>query len=133
MKRLLIVLAVSAVLILGLAACGSESSSNDNGAAGNTVKITVSIDFPDDSDAKDVDSQEIEVADGTALLDVMTENFDVKTASYSGGEGIDSIGGVAQDGSAGWVYTVNDEVIMDYPDAYKVKDGDAVQWTYASM
>lgn len=133
MKRVLIVLAVSVVLILGLSACGSESSSNGSGAADNMVKISVSIDFPDDSNVKDIDSQEIEVADGTALLDVMTDNFDVKTASYSGGEGIDSISGVAQDGSAGWVYTVNEEVIMDYPDAYNVKDGDAVQWTYASM
>lgn len=78
------------------------ASSSTSESKVETIKTTIKI----EKDGAESDSKELEVAEGTNLLDALKENFDVETSD----EGfITAIDGTAQDDSKGyyWTFTIN--------------------------
>lgn len=70
------------------------------------------------------------------LLRTLKENkihFDYESKSATGGGYIRAIGNIYQfdfGGKSGWVYTVNGENVSVGASAYKLSDGDIVEWKY---
>lgn len=136
------------VLVLSMAAfagCSSDSDdgndSDDNGAQQEEVigeiKVKLSIDFPDTDGQQDVEDKVIGMNADASVLDLLfayaNENsLDVQT------EGDDmpyvmSIGGLNAKGDSGWIFTVNDETVLDAAGDAILKDGDEVEWEYTSF
>ena len=70
MKKISLLLA-SILIVFTITACGSDNAASDPSAASEdktTVTVTIDIDFPDDSNAADVDSAKLTVNDGSSVL-----------------------------------------------------------------
>ena len=134
MKKLSIVI-MSLILVFAMASCGGNNSSGNGDAAGDMISVVIDIDFPDESGIADVDDMRIEVADGSTVLDVLNayaENNDgeIIMDETSDTPYVTSINGAAATAAAGWVYEVNDEMVMDSADKYVVKNGDKIDWSF---
>lgn len=144
MKKLSI-LFLSLIMILSMAACGNnnnataqEPAADNNGgnAAGADIAVTIDIDYPDDSKVKDVEDADVTVPEGSSVLDVLNKyaeenNFEIMMAdSKAMSTYVSGINGVESTDTAGWIYQVNDEAIMDTADKCIVKNGDSVEWEF---
>lgn len=149
MKKLS-VFVLTFIMIFSMAACGSTGSSNtatteqtqnsasaDNSAtaANGEITVTIDIDYPDSSKVADVDDAKVIVPDGSSVLDVLNRyaednNVEVRMDDTSSAPYVVSIGGVEATDTAGWVYEVNDETIMETADKHIVKDRDDIEWSF---
>ena len=140
MKRILVVL-MALVMVLAMTACGGsggDAGSADNAAepaAAMTVKLD--IDYPDESGVSDVDETAVEIPEGGTVLDALNayaeaNNCEVLMDESSDSPYVTSIGGVAATDVAGWVYEVNDEMVMESADACVLNAGDEVSWSFES-
>ena len=133
MKKIL-VLMMALVMVLGLTACGSSST-----PAGDVAEITVTmeIDFPDGSNVADVEDAQVTVPEGSSVYDVLkayadANNVEVVLEESSTSDYVSSIGGVAQTENSGWVYEVNDEMVMESATTCVANNGDVVDWEVQS-
>lgn len=136
MKKVWILL-MTLMLMLALASCGGGAGNDDGAAADQNemISVTVEIDYPDDSDAEDVEDVVVEIPkDGTVMdaLNAYADDADCEVLmdQSSSTAYVTSIGGVAAGGSSGWTYEVNDEQVMEAADACVLKDGDEVSWSF---
>lgn len=85
-----------------------------------TIKVTV------DGEAIDDGEQEVEVEEGTMLLDVMEEYYEIEETDTF----ISSINGHAQDADANkwWLFDVNGEMSEVGAADLEVKEGDLIEW-----
>ena len=132
MKKVLVVL-MTFVMVFAMTACGGSADA----PAGDTVMITVEIeiDYPDEIGAADVEEAAVEVPEGSAVLDVLNAYAEaigceivmdeIATPPY-----VIGIGGVEATDTAGWVYEVNDEMVMESADACVVNAGDEISWSF---
>lgn len=113
-----------------LASCASSESKPADGGA--TIDVTVAVAANED---KGIAAQEqtVEVAEGATVL-VATEATEFKPVVEDSEYGayVSSLNGVAAEGNAGWVYTVNGESVMEGADACVLEAGDSVEWSYMS-
>jgi len=133
MKKIL-VLMMALVMVLGMTACGSSST-----PAGDVAEITVTmeIDFPDGSNVADVEDAQVIVPEGSSVYDVLkayadANNVEVVLEESSTSDYVSSIGGVAQTENSGWVYEVNDEMVMESATTCVANNGDVVDWEVQS-
>ena len=139
MKKISLLLA-SILIVFTITACGSDNAASDPSAASEdktTVTVTIDIDFPDDSNAADVDSAKLTVNDGSSVLGALEAYADsnggeILLDKSSGSPYVTSINGVAATETAGWVYEVNDKGVMKSADEYIIKDGDTISWDFES-
>lgn len=117
------------------AAAAATAGQNDVSAGGDAAeaKVAVSVTMPEGADAA---SENVEVtvpAEGTVYDALMATGWDVQAEDSDYGKYVTSINGIAN-GSAGemsgWVFTVNNEQVMEGCDACKLADGDTVEWTF---
>lgn len=139
MKRILAVL-MTLVMVFAMTACGNNGSastgSSADGSAG-TITVEIDIDYPDESGIADVEDMKIDVPEGSTVLDALNAYADANNCEILMDEAsqtpyVVSIGGVAATDTAGWVYEVNDEMVMESADACVLKAHDEVSWEFES-
>lgn len=133
MKKWLLLMA-SALFLVG---CGevetppaesveSMSSAAESVAVVEDAMVSATIKVTVDGEAIDDGEQAVEVEEGSVLLDVMEEYYDIEeTATF-----ISSINGHEQDDDAGkwWVFDVNGEMGEIGAADLEIKEGDLIEW-----
>jgi predicted small lipoprotein YifL len=130
MKKLL-VLMMALVMVLSMTACGGNGA--DPGDTAAEMTVTVEIDFPDGSAMADVEEANVTLPEGSTIYDVLksyadANNMEVILDQSGSTDYITSIGGVAQTDNSGWVYEVNDEMVMEPATTCVVNNGDVIDW-----
>ncbi|MEC4175403.1 DUF4430 domain-containing protein [Adlercreutzia sp. R7] len=149
-------LALAFAALLALAGCAGDSTAADNadaqdaaaaaaeqngtsaegdaaGADAAEAKVTVSVTMPEGADAA---SENVEVtvpAEGTVYDALVATGWDVQAEDGDYGKYVTSINGIANGSEgemSGWVFTVNNEQVMEGCDVCKLADGDTVEWTF---
>lgn len=129
MHLVAVVFALALSMML-LASCASSESKPAESEG--TIEVTVAVAANEDKGIA-AQEQEVKLAECANVL-VATEATDfnpvVEDSEY--GAYVSSINGVAAEGNAGWVYTVNGESVMEGADACVLEAGDSVKWSYMS-
>ena len=115
----------------------AAASDNAQGAASDgaqdAVKVSVSVAMPEGADAAS-ESCEVALPDqGTVYDALMATGWDVKAEDGDYGTYVTSINGVANgsEGEAsGWVFTVNNEQVMEGCGTHTLNEGDTVEWSF---
>lgn len=157
-KFLASALALAFAAMLALAGCANEAAPADNAAGADSAaaeqpadsanavdaegaaasdaaesKVTVSVTMPEGASASS-ESAEVSIpAEGTVYDALMATGWDVKAEDSDYGKYVTSINGIANGSEgemSGWVFTVNNEQVMEGCDACKLADGDTVEWTF---
>lgn len=141
MKKILLLI-VSLIMVFTMAAmtsCGENdkntASDDGNGAGGADVTVTIDIDYPDKSGKTDVEDANVTVPENSSVLDVLNQyakdnKIEIVMDDSSDMPYVYSIDGVSATKTAGWVYEVNDEMIMETADKHIVKSKDSVEWSF---
>lgn len=137
------------MLAFATAACGSNDTAGNTDTAGSTdqtqssdaaaeeITVTIDIDYPDSSKVTDVENARVVIADGSSVLDVLNKYAEEANIKITMDEGsqmpyVTAINGVEATDTAGWVYEINDEMIMETADKHIVKNGDDIEWSFES-
>ncbi|WP_286142746.1 DUF4430 domain-containing protein [Adlercreutzia caecimuris] len=117
------------------AAAGADAKAGDAAGASDAAesKVTVSVTMPEGASASS-ESAEVSIpAEGTVYDALMATGWDVQAEDSDYGKYVTSINGIANGSEgemSGWVFTVNNEQVMEGCDACKLADGDTVEWTF---
>lgn len=114
---------------LALAGCGSGAPSSS--ASAEAIETTVTITDADSQTASY--TAQIPAADATVLAAIEATDAEVTTENGQYGTYITAINGKVAEGNSGWIYTVNDEEVMESVDVCQVEDGDTVAFSYITM
>lgn len=140
MKKFSILL-ISLMLVLALMSCGEngsiEDKEKDDPASNEDIAITINISYPDESNLDDVEDAAMIVEDESSVLEALTtyadENgIEVEMDESSENPYVTSINGVAESDTAGWIYEVNNETVMESADMYILENGDVISWSFES-
>lgn len=103
-----------------------DTSSADVESVEEAEEITATIEIVIDGESLADLSKEVTVPEGTYLLDVMHEEYDV----VDDGGFLSSIGGYEQDVAAEryWMYYTNDEMPSVGAAEYELEEGDQIEW-----
>ena len=111
----------------------STSATVDATASAEKYDITLTATSPEGPNAIDF-TQQIAVAEGTTVLEALqATELDVTVVDGPYGAYVEAIGGIANEGTSGWTYTVNDEQIQVSAGEAPVNAGDVVKWSYIDM
>ena len=110
-----------------------EEGHIEAGQAAEDIVVPVSITMPERAGAEPK-TIEVTVPDGATVLQATeAAGWDVQVEDSDYGKFVTSINGIANgsEGEAsGWVYTVNDETVMEACDVRQLAAGDSVQWSF---
>lgn len=120
------------VLAVGmLAGCGAQEEGDESNATQEEAQeVTVQVDVSKNNGEEMLAEEEITVEEGTTLMEVMEDNFEVEqTEGY-----INSIEGIAGDDKEkmAWIYTINGEDATVGANEYEVEEGDEIVFDYQS-
>ena len=140
MKKYAILLIV-VIMALALAGCGSGDTTGQqqqtDAPSEEAITVTIDISYPDESGLADVEDATVTVDSESSVLNALitygnANDIEVLTDEASENPYVTSINGVAETDTAGWVYEVNDEMVMESADAYILTDGDSISWDFES-
>lgn len=124
-QKTLIAIAVGVILVvlaLVLNSLFSDDATDPVTSDGmNDVNIVIY------ADEEEVANESFEVDDGTTLMEIMEDNFEMSVSD----EGfVEAIEGYEQDPeeSLFWVFEVNDEMVEESAEDFVPEDGDIVMW-----
>ena len=131
MKKVLVIL-MTLIMVFAMTACGGGSN---GGGSGATIKVEIEIDYPDESGIADVEDMRVEIAEGGSVLDALNayaeaNGCDVVMDENATPPYVIGIGGLEATATAGWVYEVNYEMVMESADACVLNAGDEVSWSF---
>ena len=131
MKKVLVIL-MTLVMVFAMTACGGNSGSN---SSTGTVTVEIEIDYPDESGIADVEEAVVEIPEGGTVLEALNTYAEANGCEIVMEENatppyVISIGGLEATATAGWVYEVNDEMVMESADACVVNNGDEISWSF---
>lgn len=110
-----------------------EEGPIEAGQAAEDIVVPVSITMPESAGAEPK-IIEVTVADGSTVLQATeAAGWDVQVENSDYGKFVTSINGIAngsEGDASGWVYTVNDEQVMEACDVRQLTAGDSVQWSF---
>ncbi|MFR5093040.1 MAG: DUF4430 domain-containing protein [Adlercreutzia equolifaciens] len=110
-----------------------EEGPIEAGQAAEDIVVPVSITMPESVGAEPK-TIEVTVADGSTVLQATeAAGWDVQVENSDYGKFVTSINGIAngsEGDASGWVYTVNDEQVMEACDVRQLTAGDSVQWSF---
>lgn len=110
-----------------------EEGPIEAGQASEDIVVPVSITMPESAGAEPK-TIEVTVADGSTVLQATeAAGWDVQVENSDYGKFVTSINGIAngsEGDASGWVYTVNDEQVMEACDVRQLTAGDSVQWSF---
>ena len=138
MKKYAILLIV-VIMALALASCGSGDTTGQqqqtDAPSEEAITVTIDISYPDESGLADVEDATVD-SESSVLSALITygnaNDIEVLTDEASENPYVTSINGVAETDTAGWVYEVNDEMVMESADACILTDGDSISWDFES-
>ncbi|MEC3884707.1 DUF4430 domain-containing protein [Halobacillus litoralis] len=114
-----------------LAGCGTQEEKETSATQEEQVQeVTVEVQVSKNNGEEMMAEDEITVEEGTTLMEVMEENYEVEQS-----EGfINSIEGIAgnQEEKMAWMYTINGDEAMVGANEYEVEDGDEIVFDYQS-
>ena len=92
----------------------------------DTQEVTASIKILIDGELQTDLSQEVSVPEGTTLMEVMTENYEIVHENSF----ITEINSHQQDLEANrfWLYDINGEMAMVGISEYEIEEGDVIEW-----
>jgi len=95
-------------------------------SAADTQEVTASIKILIDGELQTDLSQEVSVPEGTTLMEVMTENYEIVHENSF----ITEINSHQQDLEANrfWLYDINGEMAMVGIAEYEIEEGDVIEW-----
>lgn len=95
-------------------------------SAADTQEVTASIKILIDGELQTDLSQEVSVPEGTTLMEVMTENYEIVHENSF----ITEINSHQQDLEANrfWLYDINGEMAMVGISEYEIEEGDVIEW-----
>lgn len=133
MKKKLLLAVFALILVFAATACGNNE--DEDTVSKKMISVTIDIDFPDDSNITDVEEAALEAPENSTVLDVLNiyadkNNMEVVMDESSESAYVVSIGGITATKTAGWIYEVNDEAVMEPADAYKIKKNDEISWDF---
>lgn len=110
-----------------------EEGPIEAGQAAEDIVVPVSITMSESAGAEPK-TIEVTVADGSTVLQATeAAGWDVQVENSDYGKFVTSINGIAngsEGDASGWVYTVNDEQVMEACDVRQLTAGDSVQWSF---
>lgn len=110
-----------------------EEGPIEAGQAAEDIVVPVSLTMPESAGAEPK-TIEVTVADGSTVLQATeAAGWDVQVENSDYGKFVTSINGIAngsEGDASGWVYTVNDEQVMEACDVHQLTAGDSVQWSF---
>ena len=110
-----------------------EEGPIEAGQAAEDIVVPVSITMPESAGAEPK-TIEVTVADGSTVLQATeAAGWDVQVENSDYVKFVTSINGIAngsEGDASGWVYTVNDEQVMEACDVRQLTAGDSVQWSF---
>ena len=110
-----------------------EEGPIEAGQAAEDIVVPVSITMPESAGAEPK-TIEVTVSDGSTVLQALeATGWDVQAEDSDYGKFVTSINGIAngsEGDASGWVYTVNDEQVMEACDVCQLTAGDSVQWSF---
>lgn len=110
-----------------------EEGPIEAGQTAEDIVVPVSITMPESAGAEPK-TIEVTVADGSTVLQATeAAGWDVQVENSDYGKFVTSINGIAngsEGDASGWVYTVNDEQVMEACDVRQLTAGDSVQWSF---
>lgn len=110
-----------------------EEGPIEAGQAAEDIVVPVSITMPESAGAEPK-TIEVTVSDGSTVLQATeAAGWDVQVENSDYGKFVTSINGIAngsEGDASGWVYTVNDEQVMEACDVRQLTAGDSVQWSF---
>lgn len=110
-----------------------EQQQSPQAAEADTVNVTVAIDMPDNGMAESSVANVAIPQNGTAYDALKASGATVQDEDGDYGKFITAINGVenGSEGSAsGWVFTVNDQQVMESCDECTLAEGDTVTWSF---
>lgn len=119
---------VSAASDSASSASASASSASSASAAANQVSYTLVIDATE-ADQGILFDEAGTAAKGTTVYQALVETelpLEVDSSSFVSGIG----NAIANDGKAGWMFTVNGEMPSVGADKVEIADGDSIEWKY---
>lgn len=133
MKKVLVVL-MTLIMVFAMTACGGAGG-NASGGSGATISVEIEIDYPDESGIADVEEAVVEIPEGGSVLDALNAYSEASGCEILMDENatppyVIGIGGLEASDVAGWVYEVNDEMVMESADACVLNAGDEASWSY---
>ena len=140
MKKYAILLIV-VIMALAPASCGSGDTTGQqqqtDAPSEEAITVTIDISYPDESGLADVEDATVTVDSESSVLNALitygnANDIEVLTDESSENPYVTSINGVAETDTAGWVYEVNDEMVMESADACILTDGDSISWDFES-
>lgn len=131
MKKVLVII-MTLVMVFAMTACGGGS---DPDASAGTITVGIEIDYPDESGIADVEEAVVEISEGGSVLDALNayaveNNCEILMHETANPPYVIGIGGLEATDTAGWVYEVNDEMVMESADACVLGAGDEVSWSF---
>ncbi|MER2063330.1 MAG: DUF4430 domain-containing protein [Alkalibacterium sp.] len=124
-QKTLIAIAIGVILVIlaiVLNSLQSEDATEPVTSDGeSTVNIVIYV------DEEEVSNESIEVEEGTTLMTMMEENYEMEVSD----EGfVEAIEGYEQDptDSLFWIFEVNEEMIEESAEDFVPEDGDIVLW-----
>ena len=109
-------------------ASSASASASSASAAANQVSYTLVIDATE-ADQGILFDEAGTAAKGTTVYQALVETelpLEVDSSSYVSGIG----NAIANDGKAGWMFTVNGEMPCVGADKVEIADGDSIEWKY---
>lgn len=127
----LFLLSLSGALLVGCGEQATELPAEVGGTEETADEVTFNIDVVVEGEEIADLSQEVTVDEGTYLLDVMHENYDIEEE----GDFISSIAGYQQDTANGfyWLYYINDESAEVGVAEYIPAEADQIEWRLESF
>lgn len=137
MKKFSNIAVIAALMIMMLFTVSCGSGQDNDKASENEVSVILSIDYPDSSGSEDVEDLSVTAAEGSSVLDVLMDyaeenDIEILTDDSMGDPYVTSINGVSESETAGWVYEVNDEMVMEAAGQHTVNAGDEIDWSFES-
>ncbi len=132
MKQMLRMLLASLFMVGALVACGGEestqSSESKNNVSQEEKQEIVQVTISQNNGEKTITEKEVKIEEGTTVMDVMKNNFEIETAS--GGGFITTIEGLKAEKSEkmAWFFTVNGEEAQVGAKEYELEPGDKLVW-----
>ncbi|UOQ93620.1 DUF4430 domain-containing protein [Halobacillus shinanisalinarum] len=113
--------------MLVLAGCQSESGGEETASKQEEKQeVTLQIELSKNKGEKVISTKDVTVEEGTMLMDVMKNNFEVEE-----NEGfITGIEGITATDEKAWLFTINGESAMVGANEYEVKQGDEIVFDF---
>ena len=142
-RKLLALLAAMLLTLTVASGCSSESTaSNTDGNTDNASaetqsaapaeEVAITVTVTGEHDGIEInETTDMSVQAGITALDALQlvcSDVVIEDGDY--GPFVTSVNGLANEGTSGWIYTINYDYVPESADAYTLADGDIVTWSY---